>query len=63
MTTETPILDKPLPYGRPITLERAKKMMLAAEAEAEKNQWPVAIVIADSAGSLVLAQRLDHTQR
>ena len=37
-------------------------MMLAAEAEATKNQWPVAIVIADSSGSLVLAQRLDHTQ-
>ena len=62
MTTETPILDKPLHYGRPITLEQAKKMMLAAEAEATKNQWPVAIVIADSSGSLVLAQRLDHTQ-
>ena len=62
MTMNTPILDKPLPYGRPITLERAKKMMLAAEIEAQNNHWPVAIVIADSSGSLVLAQRLDHTQ-
>lgn len=62
MTTDNPILDKPLPYGRPITLAQAKKMMQAAEAEAIKHQWPVAIVIADSSGSLVLAQRLDHTQ-
>jgi len=62
MTTDNPILDKPLPYGRPITLAQAKKMMQAAEAEANTNHWPVAIVIADSSGSLVLAQRLDHTQ-
>ena len=62
MATDNPILDKPLPYGRPITLAQAKKMMQAAEAEALKNQWPVAIVIADSSGSLVLAKRLDHTQ-
>lgn len=62
MTTDNPILDKPLPYGRPITLAQAKKMMQAAEAEANINHWPVAIVIADSSGSLVLAQRLDHTQ-
>jgi len=62
MTTDNPILDKPLPYGRPINLEQAKKMMLAAETEAVKNHWPVAIVIADSSASIVLALKLDHTQ-
>ena len=36
------------PYGVPIGLEAAKKVMAAAEAEAMKNNWPMAIVILDS---------------
>ena len=36
------------PYGAPIGLEAAKKVMTAAEAEAVKNNWPMAIVILDS---------------
>src|SRR5262249_23008292 len=35
----------PAPYGMPITNEQAKKVMAGAEAEAKKNNWPVAIVI------------------
>jgi glc operon protein GlcG len=50
------------PYGAPITLEAAKKAMAAAEAEAAKNGWPMAIAIVDSGGHLVLSQRLDNTQ-
>ncbi len=52
----------PPPYGTPITLEQAKKAVAAAEAEAKKNNWPVVISIVDSAGKLVLLQRLDNTQ-
>src|SRR5215475_5994647 len=33
------------PYGSPIGLEAAKKAMAAAEAEAMKNNWAMAIVI------------------
>jgi len=51
-----------VPYGAPISLEAAKKAMAAAEAEATKNNWPVAIVIVDSGGSLVMLHRLDNTQ-
>jgi glc operon protein GlcG len=50
------------PYGPPITLEQAKKVLAGAEAEARKNNWNVVIAIQDSGGHLVLLQRLDNTQ-
>ena len=50
------------PYGAPIALDAAKKVMAAAEAEAMKNNWPMAIVILDSTGHLVMLHRLDNTQ-
>lgn len=50
------------PYGTPIPLEMAKKAMAAAEAEATKNNWGVAIAIVDSGGNLVMLQRLDNAQ-
>ena len=49
-------------YGPNITLEQARKAMVSAEAEARKNNWPVAIAIVDTAGNLVLFQRIDNTQ-
>ena len=52
----------PMQYGSPINLEQAKKVMAGAEAEAKKNNWPVAIVILDSGGQMVMMQRLDNTQ-
>lgn len=45
-----------------ITLESAKEMMAAAEAEARKNSWNVAIAIVDAGANLILFQRLDDTQ-
>jgi glc operon protein GlcG len=50
------------PYGPPITLEAAKKVMAAAEAEAVKNKWGMAIAILDSTGHMVMLQKLDNTQ-
>ena len=52
----------PTPYGPPIGIEAAKKIMAAAEAEAMKNNWGMAIVILDSTGHLVMLHRLDNTQ-
>ena len=52
----------PPPYGAPITLEVAKKIMAAAEAEAVKNNWQVVITIIDSGGHMVAMQRSDNTQ-
>lgn len=59
---DTPALDAPLPYGPPLTLRQAKAILQAAEAEAERHHWPVAIVIADSSGDVVLALKRDQTQ-
>jgi glc operon protein GlcG len=52
----------PIPYGEPISLEQAKKVIAAAEVEAKKNNWPVAIAVVDGSGFLVAFQRLDNTQ-
>ena len=52
----------PMPYGAPLSLDAAKKAMVAAEAEAKKNNWPVAIAILDTTGSLIMLQKLDNTQ-
>ncbi|MDZ4075089.1 MAG: heme-binding protein [Hylemonella sp.] len=59
---DQPALDAPLPYGPPLTLKQAKAILQAAEAEAERQHWPVAIVIADSSGDVVLALKRDQTQ-
>ena len=50
------------PYGTPISLGAAKQVMAAAEAEATKNGWGVAIAIVDSGANLVMLQRLDNAQ-
>ena len=47
------------PYGAPITLEQARKVMAAAEAEARKNNWNFSIAIVDTGGHMVLMQRMD----
>ena len=49
-------------YGANLNLEQARKAMTSAEAEARKNNWPVAIAIVDTAGNLVMFTRLDQTQ-
>jgi glc operon protein GlcG len=61
-TALTAVAQQPLPYGAPMSLDVAKKAMAAAEAEAKKNDWPVAIAILDTTGSLVMLQKLDNTQ-
>jgi glc operon protein GlcG len=51
-----------LPYGTSITLEQAKRVMEAAEKEAEKQGWPMVIAIVDTAGQLVMFTRHDQAQ-
>ncbi|MCC7179271.1 MAG: heme-binding protein [Acidobacteria bacterium] len=45
-----------------ITLEGAKRILAAAEAEARKNNWNVAIAVVDESGNLIAFQKLDDTQ-
>ncbi len=54
--------QEPIPYGAPINLETALKVVAGAEVEARKQNWPVAITVVDSAGFLVAFHRLDNTQ-
>jgi len=63
MLCGTAFAQAPIPqYGPNVTLEQAKKMAAAGEAEARKNGWPMAISIVDTAGQLVYFQRMDDTQ-
>ena len=45
-----------------LTLDGAKKVAAAAEAEAKKNNWNVVIAVVDDGGHLIYLQRIDGTQ-
>lgn len=45
-----------------LTLDDAKKIAIAAEAEARRNDWPVVIAIVDDGAHLLHLLRLDNTQ-
>jgi uncharacterized protein GlcG (DUF336 family) len=50
-------------YGSPgITLEQAKKAAEAAEAEANKNGWHMAIAVVSNESSLIYFSRMEDTQ-
>lgn len=50
------------PYGAPLSLGDAKKVMAAAEAHALRKNWGMAIAIVDSGANLVMLHRLDNAQ-
>jgi glc operon protein GlcG len=52
----------PRPYGTPITLEQARKVVAAAEAESKKGIYPQAIAVVEPSGDLVLLVKLENTQ-
>lgn len=43
-----------------VSLDAARKMLAAADAEARKNGWTVSIAIVDAAGTLIAFQRMDN---
>ncbi len=45
-----------------LTLEDAKRVAAAAEAEARKNEWRVVIAVVDDGGHLLYLQRSHDTQ-
>jgi glc operon protein GlcG len=55
-------MTTPPQYGASITLEAAKRVAAAAEAEANANDWPMVIAIVDTGGHLILLHRIDHAQ-
>lgn len=67
---DTPLKSNPLdaipdeipfdvPYGPPIALDQAQKVIAAALAEAKKRNWKMNVAVADSGGNLVAFQRMD----
>jgi hypothetical protein len=53
-TAAAQLIDK-----KALSLDVAKKIAAAAEEEAVKNKWPMAIVIVDDGGHLVYLERID----
>ncbi|MCB8884050.1 heme-binding protein [Acidisoma cellulosilytica] len=49
-------------YGAPISLEMAKAVMQAAEAEAVREQWNLVIAIVDSGCNMIMLHKMDHAQ-
>ena len=48
-----------VPYGPPISLDRAQAVIHAAVAEAKQRNWKMNLAVADSGGNLVAFQRMD----
>ena len=48
-----------VPYGAPISLDRAQAVIHAAVAEARKRNWKMNVAVVDSGGHLVAFQRMD----
>jgi glc operon protein GlcG len=51
-----------VPYGTPISAERAHEVIVAAAAEAKKRNWSLNIAVVDSGGNLVAFERMDGAQ-
>ncbi|HVQ42646.1 MAG TPA: heme-binding protein [Vicinamibacterales bacterium] len=51
-----------LPTKRVLTLDAARRMAVAAEAEAVKNGWLVSVAVVDDGGNLLLFHRMDNSK-
>jgi glc operon protein GlcG len=51
-----------VPYGAPITLDRAEAAIAAAVAESKNRNWKMNVAVVDSGGNLVAFQRMDGAQ-
>lgn len=51
-----------IPYGTPISLERAQAAIAATVAESKKHDWKLNVAVVDSGANLVAFQRMDGAQ-
>ncbi len=51
-----------IPYGTPISLDRATAVIAMTVAEAKKHDWKLNVAVVDSGGNLVAFQRMDGAQ-
>src|SRR5215467_5413494 len=49
-------------YGVPISIDQAKEVAAAAQAEARRNGWRMAVAVVDPGGYLIYFERADGTQ-
>jgi glc operon protein GlcG len=54
-SAEAQLLEK-----KALSLEAARKMAAAAEAEAERNHWRGGVAVVDDGGWIILLERMDH---
>jgi glc operon protein GlcG len=54
-TAQAQLLEK-----KALSLEAARKMVRAAEAEAERNHWRGVIAVVDDGGWLIVLERMNH---
>ena len=60
---QTPFAPPPqVPYGLSVSTDSAKNAAAAAIAEAQKNNWKMAIAIVDTGGYLVYFEKMQDTQ-
>jgi uncharacterized protein GlcG (DUF336 family) len=51
-----------IPYGAPISLDKADSVLVAALAESKKRDWKLICGVVDSGGHLVSFKRMDNAQ-
>lgn len=51
-----------VPYGMPVSLDKAEAMLNASVAEAKKRNWKINCAVMDSGGHLVSFKRMDGGQ-
>jgi glc operon protein GlcG len=51
-----------IPYGMPISAERAEQIIQAAVAETKKRGWAMNISVVDPSGNLIAFERMDGAQ-
>ncbi len=56
------MLDAQVGVKKSLTLDLAKKIALAVETEAMKNNWAVVVTVVDDGANLVYLERMDNTQ-
>ena len=61
-TPSIPQQQPVIAYGPPVSLEVARRVATAAEAEARAHGWPMVIAVMDSAANLVVLHKMDDAQ-
>ena len=56
------IMPYDIPYGPPISLEKADALINAAIAEAQKHHWKMNVAVVDSGANLVAFKRMNDAQ-